>query len=141
MIIGSIHRSFSRVKSCGEAGCLINVVQRHIVQFCGRTEQTTCVVQRTHSPTHPATQQPPSPRITHARTLRGALLPGIEEEGGGEAGATAWEQWATCGASKCVSTLLHLSARPLHIHFMSQSHPHQHPQAIASICTDHAQHI
>lgn len=50
-------------------------------------------------------------------------MPGNEEEGGGEAGAAAREHWATCGSAECVSTLLHLSARPLHIHSMSQPRP------------------
>lgn len=68
--------------------------------------------------------------LNYAQTLRGALLPGNEEEGGGEAGASAREQWATCGSSKCVSTLLHLSARPLHIHFMSQFHPPPHQRRL-----------
>lgn len=95
-----------------------------LFQLCARKEQITCVLQRTHTATHPATQPtPPPPRISHARMLRGALLPGNEEEGGGEAGAAAREQRATCGSSESVSTLLHLSARSLHIHFMSQSPP------------------
>lgn len=32
---------------------------------------------------------------------------GNDEEGGGEAGAAAVEQWATCGSFECVSTSVH----------------------------------
>lgn len=55
-------------------------------------------------------------------------MPGNEEEGGGEAGAAAGEQWATCGSFECLSTLIHLSGPPLqpstttttlHIHAIS----------------------
>ena len=39
-------------------------------------------------------------------------MPGNEEEGGGEAGAAAGEQWATCGSFECLSTLVHPSGPP-----------------------------
>lgn len=74
----------------------------------------------THTPmhvyTHTHTPIQPTPLaslwIAHALALRGVLLPGNEEEGGGEAGAAAGEQWATCGSFECLSTLVHLSATP-----------------------------
>lgn len=63
--------------------------------------------------TRPYNHPPPSSLwIPHALALRGVLLPGNEEEGGGEAGAAAGEQWATCGSFECLSTLVHLSGPP-----------------------------